>query len=62
MMYQVIIAHKETKVGIIVDEYDKNVFPELFDDYFKLLKENSIYSELKVINLTYFFDYNFNNK
>ena len=62
MMYQVIIAHKETKVGIIVGEYDKNAFPELSDDYFKLLKENSIYSELKVINITYSFDYNFNNK
>ena len=40
----------------------KNIFPELSDDYFKLLKENSFYSELKFINLTYFFDYNFNNK
>ena len=56
MMYQVIIAHKETKVGIIVDEYGKNVFPELFDDATKcrLSKDSPFFSRTSNIFLPTF--------
>ena len=53
---------KKTKVGAIVGEHDKNTYPSLSEQYFKLLEKNEIKGELLIINANQSFDYIFNNK
>lgn len=53
---------KKIKVRVIVGEHDKNTYPSLSEQHFKLLEKNEIKSELLIINATHSFEYIFNNK